>query len=382
MATSASKPQSPSLQHPLSGSTFGNWLALLDRHGGIGRPYLSRALGITATTLASAPLQFWETLRYGGQIRRTQIEQPPLFILGHWRSGTTHLHRLMVQDDRWGYVSSMQAFMPEVFLTARQGVLAASLKKLWPDVRLMDNVSYSPDVPEEEDYALANISPFSFYCCWYFPQQMQEIFQRSVLLANLSESDRQLWERSYLKILKKATLSSGGKQLAIKNPSNTARIPELLSLFPDAKFLHIFRNPYDVYSSMLKFYKKSLPHYALQPVNESEIESRIFEFYNLLMQRFFATVAAIPARNFLEVRYEDLDGNELPCLEEIYERLELPEFDAAKEKFATYVKAHANYQKNEYDLDGATRERVRQHWHDAICRWETVPPIGRNASVS
>lgn len=366
-------------QHPLSGSTLGNWLTLLRQNGGISWPYVLKALNATGMILASAPLRLLESLRYGQKIWQTEIDEPPIFILGHWRSGTTHLHRMMVQDKRWGYVSSLQAFVPEAFVSLSQ-TMASSLQNFWPEVRPMDNVSYSPDVPEEEDYSLACVSPFSFYCCWYFPQRMRAIFQRSVLLQGLSETEKRQWEQSYLKILKKATLFSGNKRLVIKNPSNTARIAELLKLFPNAKFIHIYRNPYDVYTSTMKFYKKLVPNYALQNFNEAEFEDNIFTFYQQLMQRFSDTVELIPAENFVEIRYEDFDQAELLCLEHIYNRLSLPNFDQAKSEFQAYIAAQAGYQKNQYSLDEATKARVYCHWQEAIDRWEMLPRVGQAIS--
>jgi omega-hydroxy-beta-dihydromenaquinone-9 sulfotransferase len=372
-------PRPKKTQHPLSGSTLGNWLALLIQNGGVSRSHFPKALNVTGMILASAPIRLLEALRYNQQIQQTEISEPPIFILGHWRSGTTYLHRMMVQDERWGYVSSLQAFVPEAFVTLKQ-MMAFSLKGLWPEVRPMDNVSYSPEVPEEEDYSLACISPFSFYCSWYFPQQMQGIFRRSVLLQDLSQAESQQWQRSYLKVLKKTTLFSGGKQLVIKNPSNTARISELLKLFPEAKFIHIYRNPYDVYTSTMKFYKKLVPNYALQTFNESEFEDNIFLFYKLLMDVFFDTVELIPPENFVEIRYEDFENAEVTCMEHIYKSLSLPGFEQVKSEFQAYVADQAGYQKNEYILDEATKARVYSHWQKAIDWWTALPQINQAVS--
>lgn len=368
--TVSNRPQK--VQHPLSGSTLSNWLSLLIKNGGVSAPYLFKALGTTGMIVANAPIRLAESLRYGHVIQQTQLTQPPVFILGHWRSGTTYLHRLMIQDEQWGYVSSLQAFLPESFLTL-QNLLASDLKKYWPEVRLMDNVSYSPTVPEEEDYSLANVSEFSFYCCWYFPQRLQEIFRVSVLLEDLSAAQRRQWQSEYLNILKKATLQSQGKRLVIKNPSNTARIPELLKLFPDAKFVHLYRNPYDVYTSTMRFYKKMLPHYALQTIDESDIESNVLDCYKALMDKFFDTVNLIPSENFVEIRYEDLENKEMACMEHIYTALSLPGLEQAKPKFAAYIAAQADYQKNQYSLDELTKERVYQRWEDAIVQWSSIP---------
>ncbi|MEM9220516.1 MAG: sulfotransferase [Cyanobacteria bacterium P01_F01_bin.150] len=362
------------VQHPLSGSTLGNWITLLIQNGGVSWPYLPRALGTTGMILANAPIRLAEKLRYGRRIKQTQIAEPPVFILGHWRSGTTHLHRLMVQDENWGYVSSLQAFVPEGFLTL-QKILASNLNSFWPEQRLMDNVSYSPDVPEEEDYSLSNVSGFSFYCCWYFPQRMEKIYRHAVLMEDLSEAERQQWQKHYLKILKKATFWSDNKRLVVKNPSSTGRIAELLKLFPDAKFIHIYRNPYDVYTSTMKFYKKMLPHYALQTVYEADIEENIFSFYQQLMQTFADTVDLIPVENFVEIRYEDLEQHPLLCLEKIYRQLQLSGFDTAKSRFEDYVQAQAGYRKNQYALDDETRARIHDRWQAAIARWERIPIV-------
>lgn len=379
MTNSSQKSRPKSVQHQLSGSTLSNWLTLLIQNGGVSPTYWPKAIQVTSMVLANAPIRFIESMRYGRQIKQTQVHESPIFILGHWRSGTTHLHRLMVQDENWGYVSSLQAFVPETFLTLNQ-MLSSKLRDFWPEVRPMDNVSYSPTVPEEEDYSLACISPFSFYCCWYFPQHMQAIFDKSVLLRDLSESEKRHWQQSYLKILKKTTFASGGKRLVIKNPSNTARIPELLELFPNAKFIHIYRNPYDVYASTMRFYKKLVPDSALQNFNESMFEDNIFSFYRQLMQVFFETVDLIPANNFIGIRYEDLEGSELACMEHIYKQLNLPGFDQAKSKFQAYAAEQADYRKNQYSLDDTTKERVYRQWQGAIEQWNALPKMSQTIS--
>jgi len=52
---------------------------------------------------------------FGDQIQNTNVE-PPVFILGVWRSGTTHLHNLLTRDTRFGYANLYQALNPHTFL--------------------------------------------------------------------------------------------------------------------------------------------------------------------------------------------------------------------------------------------------------------------------
>lgn len=371
MATKQNQKSASILQHPLTGSSFSNLITLIVKNGGVERKYFIKALAVLLFSFFSIPLKLYETIKFGKKINSTKIASPPIFILGHWRSGTTYLHRLMLQDKNFGYISSFQAFFPQGSIGTSE-VIQSQLKKIWPEVRMMDNVTYSPDVPEEEEYALANMQHFSFYNCWCFPKKMRASYKESVLLDGISESHQNKFRKTFINILKKATFIWGGKRLVVKNPANTARIPMLLSMFPDAKFIHIYRSPYDTYCSTKNFYKKLLPLYQLQDVSEQEIQENIFIFYRELMDRYFDTVNMIPPENFIEIKYEDFEQNELEELRRIYTYLNIPGFEEAKENFKKYIDSNSNYKKNEYVLDEDTKQEIEMHWGLAVDKWKSL----------
>ena len=64
-----------------------------------------RALLLLGISIVGIPLRLVERLRFGRALRRISIDHPPVFIIGHWRSGTTHLHNLMSQDPSFGSLS-------------------------------------------------------------------------------------------------------------------------------------------------------------------------------------------------------------------------------------------------------------------------------------
>ena len=371
MITKKTKEHTPMIQHPLSGSCLTNLLELLLQNGRIEKKYILKVLSVSVFSFFSIPLRLFETVKFGKKIENTQLTSPPIFIIGHWRSGTTYFHRLMTQDKNLGYISSFQAFLPKSSLGIHE-ILESQLKKIWPEVRMMDNVTYSPDVPEEEEYALGNLLTLSFYHCWYFPKNMKKCFKQSVLLDGISESQRNKWKDAYIRILRKASFIWGGKRLVVKNPANTARISVLLEMFPDAKFIHIYRNPYDVYASTKNFYEKLLPRYKFQDVTDEEIKKNIFIFYRELMQRFFDSMSAIPPENFVEIKFEDFEVNEIEELRRIYRQLNLPGFEEAEENFRRYIDSHSSYKKNEYVLDENTRREIELHWKFAIDRWQSL----------
>lgn len=360
-------PKNIAMQHPLSGSSFVNLMRLLLDNPIAEPSYRQKAFQIALLSLSGQPLSFVERLIFGNRIEQTEIVKPPIFILGHWRSGTTYLHRLMIQDRNCGYVSSLQVFLPQSFLLAAK-FGKAKLYRAWPKTRDMDNVSYSPDVPEEEEYALGNILPLSFYHCWYFPQNMRQIFDRSVLM-ELSPTELERWKKTFIQILKKATFVSGNKQLIVKNPANTARIKLLLSLFPNAKFIHIYRNPYDVFASTQNFYDKLLPKYSLQKIDRSKVTKSIFYMYRQTMEKYNAEKGSIPPNNLIEFRYEDFEKNELSYLKHFYEKFELPNFELASVNMQKYIDSQINYKKNDYALSEEIKQKIAHHWDFAIEQW-------------
>jgi hypothetical protein len=102
----------------LQGASFGDWWRLLCRHRfAVDAAYWPRALNLTAASLANSPTAWLEERLYGRRIQAVQVP-PPLFILGHYRSGTTHLHNLLALDRQFGYPTLLQTLYPHTFLTA------------------------------------------------------------------------------------------------------------------------------------------------------------------------------------------------------------------------------------------------------------------------
>ena len=79
-----------------------------------------------------------ERRRYDSKLADVTVP-PPIFLLGHWRSGTTHLHNLMAVDQRWSYPNNYHSLYPHVFLTS-EAINSRLLQPFMPPRRPMDNV--------------------------------------------------------------------------------------------------------------------------------------------------------------------------------------------------------------------------------------------------
>ena len=358
--------------HPLAGGSFTNWLELLQANRGIDERYLFKGCLISLASISGIPNRFLEKVVFDRQIEKLTV-QPPIFIIGHWRSGTTYLHNLIVRDEDWGYVSSLQTWTPELFLGSAP-IIQCILKRFLPKTRPMDNVELSAELPQEEEYALGNVGLGCFYHGWYFPKNMKHYFRQFVLFNNSNSEIEREWCSAYLRILKKATYKMNGKRLILKNPANTARIKTLLKMFPEAKFIHIYRNPYSVFASTKNLYHKLLPSLGLQTISDREIEDNIILFYREVMSKFFEEQKLIPKSNLIEIKYEDFVDNSIDILEQIYKQLNLPDFNWKKADFARYAADKNKYQSNQYCLSKEDKDKVAKNWSFAIDRWQYSVP--------
>lgn len=327
--------------------------------------YVWRFLIVALSSLVTLPFVLCERILYGRKIANTQLQQPPVFIIGHWRSGTTHLHNLMTQDDSFGYLSMYQALVPDCSLIGRRG-FKSLLTKILPLKRPMDNVTWPLDSPQEEEIALAKIMPGNFYNHFLFPNKALEFFRKYVLCEETSPKKTAEFNRKYEYLLKVATVHAQGKPLILKNPVNTARVEKLLELFPDAKFIHIYRSPYDVFKSVQNFRKTLMPLISLHPLDPNRSEEGIFALYESMMQQYLQDRSQIPSGNLVEVRYETLEQNPMGELERIYEELSLPGFDTAQTAFRQYIEAQKSYQKNKLELSPEAQRKVEDRWEFAF----------------
>ena len=190
-------------------------------------------------------------------------EEPPVFIIGFWRSGTTLLHSLMCQDPHAGYVTTFQAVFPNLVLTRYKWMKRIANWAL-PKKRPFDSYPMDMDFPQEEEFGLMSLQPKSIYKIFYFPKDYNDIYETDLYFERLSDESRKCWEKEYLNLIDRAMINTGGERYLSKNPCNIFRIRTLISLFPDARFIFIYRNPYTVVESVYRFVNAILPGSELQ----------------------------------------------------------------------------------------------------------------------
>jgi hypothetical protein len=244
-------------------------------------------------------------------------------------------------------------------------IVASSL----PPKRPQDDIELGVDLPQEDEYGIGNLSPYSFYHGWCFPKNFL-YYYNFVLMENNSERIVENWKKTYLYYLKKLTLYHKAKQLVLKNPSNTGRVRLLREMFPGAKFIHIYRNPYYTFLSMKRNIEKEMTLYCLQKPGDSlEFEKALVELYNGMFENYFKEKKLINNGNLAEVRYEDLITQPFEEVERIYRQLDLPGFNENKERLEKYIKTQKNVRTCKYNIDEELKNKIYNYFKFTIDQW-------------
>lgn len=296
------------------------------------------------------------------------VETDPLFILGHWRSGTTFVHNVFACDTHFGYTTTYQTVFPNLMLWG-QPFFKKNMAFLMPDKRPTDNMELKVDLPQEEEFALSNMMPYTYYNFWFFPKRWLEYCDRYLTFERITEEERQTFMRVFDRLVKVSLWNTGGTQFLSKNPPHTGRIKTLLEMFPNAKFIYLMRNPYTVFESTRSFFTNTIQPLRLQEITDAEIEANVIEVYRRLYYKYEEEKHLIPKGNLIEVKFEDFERNAYEMTEEIYRSLNLPGFEAAKEDIERYLGKKKGYKKNQYKYEQRTIDLVEKNWGMALEKW-------------
>lgn len=339
---------------------------------GAGRAIV-QCLGLTIVALDHF-LMFLDRIFFP-RYRRTPIVRP-VFIIGHPRSGTTFLHRLVTQTGDFSCFKTWELTMPSLtgrvlvrpFLRFFARMLSRYLAKggeIYPDGS--HRVAHD-SIEEEEllflhwaDTFFVNKTPLAFddrdnqELCRY-DEQPAAYRRRSV--------------RRFRECLQRQVYWTGRTQVVAKMPYSTMRIKTLMEEFPDARFIYMVRSPFETIVSHLSQHRayfetrwglKNIPADKLQRYFERRYRA------NVDLYRYFhdlRTRGEVPRDRVWELPYDRL----LTDLNGVFEEFQAFTGIRANEALALKVREQASRQKDyraghsKLDLEsfGLTRERILQ----------------------
>jgi len=348
------------------GVTFGDWLGLLaENRFAVDPGYWLRAAVITLGSLGNSVIRRREEARFGSTIAATVVP-PPVFVLGIWRSGTTHLQNLFAVDDRFAFPNLYQVSYPHTFLCT-EAIASRGLRFLLPKTRAQDNMQFGFDVPSEDEIALCITTFQSAMMSFVFPRRADH-YDLYATFRGVPEAEVRKWEDSLLWFVRKLTAKCP-KPLVLKSPLHTGRIRLLLDVFPEAKFVHIHRNPYEVFQSARHTFREVHRLFALQRTR-LDLDELSIRYYQGVFDSFSDERGLIRDDRFSEARFEDLERDPVGQMKHVYEALDLPDFAQVEPAMERYVASLSGYEKNSYPpLAPELRARIAREWRESFQTW-------------
>ena len=294
--------------------------------------------------------------------------EDPVFIIGHWRSGTTFVHNVLSKDPKFGYCTTYQTVFPHLMLWGR-GFFRWVMKVVMPSHRPTDSLELNPDQPQEEEFALSNMTACSYYHFWSYPKHTAELRRKFLEMKDCTPEELEEFKREQKKLIDLALAVSGKKQFLSKNPPHTGRVKELLEMYPNAKFIYLIRNPYTVYKSTMSFVWNTIQSTKLQDITREELEAEVMESYKAIYDKYEEDKHLIPEGHLFELRFEDFEKDPVGMAEKIYKSLNLGDFESVRPLMAEYAVQKKGFRKNKYEYDEKTLAAVDAHWHKAVEQW-------------
>jgi len=357
------------------GMPLGVWLPLVAEHRA--RASLSK-WGLMATVSLAAGFNslggVLSEARFRGRLRHRPDTPAPLFIIGHWRSGTTLLHELAMLDDRFCCPNTYQCIAPGHFLLT-EDTLTSALSWIMPAKRPMDDVAAGFDRPQEDEFALMNMGAPSPYRRMAFPLTSRDA-PEALDLTLLPAAERERWQGCLRRFLDMLALRDPRRPV-LKSPPHTARVGVLAGMFPEARFLHVVRDPFVVVPSTLRLWRSLHEVQGLQVDRGEALERYVFAAFAEMYDAFERDRPALAAGRLHELRYEDLVADPVENLRLAYERLDLGDFARVRPAVERQAAAMKRYRTNTYRHDPRLVAEIADRLRPFIDRYRySVPEAG------
>ncbi len=344
------------------GMDFFTWTKLLVRNRFAFSPYrLSMVATVTFASLLNSFASVFDWMLFSHAVRGTKLREPPLFVLGHWRSGTTLLHELLMLDARHTCPTTYQCLAPHHFLWT-ESILPPLLKFLLPSQRPMDDMPAGFNRPQEDEFALVNLGVPSPYLAWAFPNH-GPVYDEYLDLQTLTAAERESWKQTWHEFVQRVALTNN-RRIVLKSPTHTARVRTILEVFPDAKFIHIVRDPLVLFPSTVRLWKSlsQVQGFQIPRDDAAWIEGHVLDQFVRMYECFEQDRDLVPPDRLIDVRFEDLVADPIGQMQSIYERLDLGNFAGVEQALLRYKMKTRDYRTNKYMLPPEVAERVRGRW--------------------
>lgn len=304
------------------------------------------------------PISLLEHWLFSAQIKKHKLSKDPVFILGYYRNGTTHLQNILSFTDEFGTISQYDSIMPECCLLIKRPLvnLFQRISKILTHKNFYHKTQWDWDLVGEEDVALTSLA-LEQTCYWgfMFPQTRSTYFEKFGHFESITKEELQEWKDIYSTLILKFSYMNHGKQILLKTPPSLGKIKELHELYPHSKFLYIHRNPAYIIKSVYRLWEINNKINFGPILEKEEIEKIVVDDYIKSVKRFEKYKSSISNDHLLEIRLEELTENPFPIINQLADFLELRDKQTFLERVKEFLERKGsqgihNHQLSEQDL--------------------------------
>lgn len=327
--------------------------------------------------LPASPMVLWQTLVPGSlssllssvqnasaaaSLAQAGIKDT-VVILGYWRSGTTLLHEMMCLDPRYSFPTTHACMNPHHFLLTEASTLARGDKAIQ---RPMDEMEIRPGTPQEDEFALLCMGARSPYEALVVPNRLHEALKLSDP-RDLPAQDEKMWRAVFLQFLKGVSVRGGGHPIILKSPTHGFRVSTLREVLPDARYVLIVRDPLTTFESVIRMWRKMFQLYAMTPLpSDDEIRDAVLADRPRFEAKVTEGTAGLPANRFATITFESLTADPVGSIEQLYNRLDLGDFEAVRKTITEESERRRGYQAKGSLPSPNWRERIVSEWSPII----------------
>ena len=302
----------------------------------------------------------------------------PIFVVANPRSGTTFLHRLLCLDNQFVYPKLYHTILPAISLfecieasdrldRRLHGLLGEGVESLeetvfggWEDIHPLafDRA--------EEDEGLFVLTLLSAGLYLLYPEI--NALPRPAAIDDLERETRERAMDFYEESLRRLMYHQGPDQQFLgKTVLIPGRIHSMLDRFPDARFIHLVRHPYETVPSFVSMFRTPWRFHAAGIEDDSPHVKQLADLAIDYYRRMHEARERIPDAQIETFRFSTVVGEPRETVDRIYEWLDLQMTDAVSSSIDEEIEASRDYSSShDYSIQqfGLTRGEIYTRLRD------------------
>jgi Sulfotransferase family len=294
---------------------------------------------------------------------RSVLSRPifaPVFITGMPRSGTTFLHRLILQDPgtiaprlyQLVYPCAPRAGIGRTLRRSWVGLQVALFRLLAPELNALHPIA--ADAPEEcTDITAQVFQSLRFESMYRVPSYSRWLERSGLLLAY----------RFHRRFLQHLDAQLPGRRWILKSPDHLFGLDEIRRVYPDAHLVFVHRDPVRVLASVAKLTEVLRRPFA-RSVDRFEIGRQVTASWLTGAQRMSELSAS--GDSVLHLHYRQIVSNPLDAVRAVYRYCGLTLGEEAERHMRTWLCAEANVSRRRGDYRlaefGLSADLLRQRF--------------------